>query len=62
MTAAEVIDQIKALNPQERAKVPDHLLRTESSQSDACLDDNEFERAAGRVMARRADLLRKLAR
>ena len=61
MTAAEVIDQIKTLDAHERAKVLDHLLGTESVQTDGCMDDKEFDCAAERVVERHADLLRKLA-
>ena len=61
MTAAEVIDQIRTLDPQERAKVLDHLLETEPIRPDACLNDKDFDRAAERVVERHADLLRKLA-
>ena len=62
MTAAEVVDQLKTLDPQERAKVLDHLLDTQSKQSDPRMDDKEFDRVAERVLKRHADLLRTLAR
>lgn len=61
MTASDVIDQIKALAPQERAKVLDLLLEIEAAQKIAYMDDRSFDQAADRVLERHADLLRKLA-
>jgi len=61
MTAADVMDQIKTLDPQERAKVLDLLLEIEAAQQIVPMDDQSFERAANQVLARHADLLRKLA-
>jgi len=57
MTAADVIDQIKALDPQERAKVLDLLLEIQAAQ----MDDQTFDQTANRVLERHAALLRKLA-
>ena len=62
MTAADVIDQIKTLDPLERAKVLDGLLEIEADQKIADMDDASFERAAEGVLIRHADLLRKLAK
>ena len=61
MTANEVIDQVKTLDPQERAKVLGVLLEMEAAQNIADMDDQRFEQAADRVLERHADLLRKLA-
>ena len=61
MTAADVIDQIKALEPQERAKVLDLLLEIEADQKSAYMDDQSFDQAADRVLERHSELLRKLA-
>ena len=61
MTAADVIDQIKTLDPQERAKVLDLLLEIEAAQKIVYMDNESFDRAADRVLERHADLLRKLA-
>lgn len=61
MTVADMMDQIKSLDPQERAKVLDLLLEIEAAQEIASMDDQNFEHAANRVLERHADLLRKLA-
>ena len=61
MTAADVIDQIKTLDPQERAKVLDLLLEIEAAQKIVYMDDQSFDQASDRVLKRHADLLRKLA-
>jgi hypothetical protein len=42
MTAADVIDQIKALDPRERAKVLNVLLEIEEGQKSLCMDDESF--------------------
>ncbi len=61
MTAADVIEQIKILDAQERAKVLRVLLEIEATQKIVYMDDQSFDRAAGRVLERHSDLLRKLA-
>jgi len=61
MTASEVIDQIKALDPEERAKVLDILLEIGAAQKSVYMDDQSFDRTADRVMQRHSELLRKLA-
>lgn len=61
MTAAQVIDEIKTLDPQERAKVLDLLLEIEAAQNIRYADDRTFDDAADRVMTRHSDLMRKLA-
>lgn len=62
MTAVEVIDQIKALPPQERAKVIDFVqaLETEPLRI-RTLDPKAFERAARSVFERHAELMHKLS-
>jgi hypothetical protein len=61
MTAADVIEQIKILDAQERAKVLHVLLEIEAAQKIVYMDDQSFDRAADRVLERHSDLLRKLA-
>ncbi len=61
MTATQVINEIKALDPQERAKVLDLLLEIEAAQGIRHADDQTFDDVADRVMTRHADLMRKLA-
>jgi hypothetical protein len=61
MTASDLIEQIKTLDPQERAKVLVLLLKIEADQKVDYMDDQSFDRAADRVLEVHADLLRKLA-
>jgi len=61
MTATQVINEIKALDPRERGKVLDFLLEIESAQTIRYADDRTFDDVADRVMDRHADLMRKLA-
>jgi hypothetical protein len=61
MTATDVIDQIKSLDPKERAKVLGLLLEIEAAHKTVEVDDQSFDQAADRVLGRHADLLRKLA-
>ena len=61
MTATDVIDQIKILSPQERAKVLDLLLEIGAAERIVSMDDQSFDRAADRVLERHAELLRTLA-
>lgn len=61
MTATQVINEIKALEPQERAKVLDLLLEIEATQNIRHADDRAFDDVADRVIDRHADLMRKLA-
>ena len=61
MTAADMIDQIKTLAPQERARVLGLLLEIEAAQQIVSMDDQTFEHASDRVIECHADLLRKLA-
>jgi len=62
MTAHDVIDQIKALAPTERAKVLDfvHALDATKTPSNQ-LDDRAFEEAKKWVFEEHADLMRKLS-
>ena len=62
MTAVEVIDEIKALPPQEKAKVIDFVQRLESSQPRMrTIDPKTFEEAARSVFDQHAELMRKLS-
>ena len=62
MTAVEVISAIRALAPQEKAKVIDFVQRLESSQPRVrTLDPQAFEQAARSVFDRHAELMQKLS-
>ncbi|HYZ74527.1 MAG TPA: hypothetical protein VE641_15730 [Chthoniobacterales bacterium] len=61
MSATEIIDQIKTLQPEERAKVLASLLEIESAQDKRRMEDDKFQKAANQVLTHHADLLRKLA-
>jgi hypothetical protein len=61
MSAAEIIDQIKALEPQERAKILALLLEIEAAEKVGCMNDERFDDVAERVLSRHADLMQKLA-
>ncbi|MGH7959297.1 MAG: hypothetical protein ACREH8_20130 [Opitutaceae bacterium] len=58
MTAREVIDQIKTLPPQERAKVVDFVTKELRVRT---MGDRAFNQAAKRVFSRHAELMRKLS-
>jgi len=61
MTAYEVIDQIKALPPEERAKVVGFIQEMESVRSERTMDRNTFEQSAKQVFDRHAELMHKLS-
>jgi hypothetical protein len=61
MTADEIIDQIKALPPPERAKVVDRLRDLESPASERTMDPKTFERSANQVFDRHAELMHRLS-
>jgi hypothetical protein len=61
MTAVEVIDQIKTLDPQERIKVLNLLLEMETPQKDNLIDQSSFKKSMDQVFSRHSDLMRKLA-
>jgi hypothetical protein len=61
MSASEIIDQIKALKPQERAKILALLLEIEAAEKAGCMNDERFDDLADRVLNRHADLMQKLA-
>jgi hypothetical protein len=64
MSAAEIIELIKKLPPEERAEVNDYLNRSHVAQPDIggqFATDADFDRAAKQVFADYHDLLRRLA-
>jgi DNA-binding transcriptional ArsR family regulator len=61
MSSAEIIDQIKALESQERAKILALLLEIETAEKVGCMNDERFDELADRVLSRHADLMQKLA-
>ena len=61
MTAYEVIDQIKSLPPEERAKVLDFIHEMESDRTERTLDAATFEQSAKQVFDRHAELMQKLS-
>lgn len=61
MTAYEVIDQIKSLPPEERAKVVGFIHEMESERAERTLDVRTFESAATQVFDRHAELMHKLS-
>jgi hypothetical protein len=61
MTAHEVINQIKSLPPEERAKVVGFIHEMESEQSERTLDARTFEQSAKQVFDRHAELMHKLS-
>ena len=61
MTAVDVIDQIKALTPPERAKVLDFVHGLEAAEPQVRFaSDEKFNEAAKWVLAEHAELMRKL--
>lgn len=61
MSAAELIEKIKALPPAELAEVRNFLLNGAGSSEVKYASNEEFEAAAGRVFETHDELLRKLA-
>ncbi len=61
MTAAQVIDEIKIMAPEEREKVADFLRKGEDRPEVRYADDQAAEEASQRIMKRHGELLRKLA-
>lgn len=58
MTAREVIDQIKTLPPQERAKVADFVTKEARVRT---MGKRRFNQTAKQVFDRHAELMRKLS-
>lgn len=61
MNAHEVIDQIKALPPEEQAKVLDFIEEVQSLRRGKQGDERDFAAAADWVFAEHAELMRKLS-
>ncbi len=62
MSAAELIEQIKALPPAEQEIIRRFLLNGASaSEGVSNASDEQFDRATNRVFEKHDDLLRKLA-
>jgi hypothetical protein len=61
MTARAVIEQIKALPPEEQAKVVEFLTELKSVQELNTMKPESFEDSAQRVFDRHAELMRKLS-
>jgi hypothetical protein len=66
MSAAEIIEQIKALSPEERQQVASFIHATEQEESSQgpgvrCADDAKFEAVVERVFEKHAELFKKLA-
>jgi len=64
MSAAEIIELIKKLPPEERAEVNDYLNKSHVAQPESgsqFATDADFDRVAKQVFADNHDLLRRLA-
>lgn len=62
MTARAVIEQIKALPPEEQAKVIDFLEEVKSVREVRTMHPEAFEKSAKRIFDRHAQLMQKLSR
>lgn len=61
VTAQEVIDQIKALSPEERAKVVGFIHELESGKPGRTMDRKTFEQSTKQVFDRHDILMHKLS-
>jgi hypothetical protein len=61
MSAAEIIELIKKLPPEERAEVIAFAKAEEPARQIKYADNEAFERAAKKVFAENKELLRRLA-
>ena len=62
MTARAIIEQIKALPPEEQAKVIDFLEEVKAVQAIRTMKPETFAQSAERVFDRHAELMQKLSR
>jgi hypothetical protein len=61
MTAVEIIKEIKAMTPEERGQVSKFLRQFEAELKPRSADDDSVEEVSDRILARHAELMRKLA-
>lgn len=61
MTASQVINEIKAMTPEERGEVAEFLRQFESGQEIRVADDKLADEISDRILDRHAELMRKLA-
>ena len=61
MSAAEIINEIKALPPQERTQIIELVKELETAPSISYMDEKTFAAAVDKVFTKHRDLLRKLA-
>ena len=61
MTARAIIEQIKALPPEEKAKVIDFLEEVKAVQAVQTMNPSTFDKSAKRVFDRHAELMQKLS-
>ena len=62
MTARMIIEQIKALAPEEQAKVIDFLEEVKAVRTVRTMKPEIFDESAKRVFDRHAELMQKLSR
>jgi hypothetical protein len=65
MSALEIIDQIKILPPEEKAKVVDYVRQLQADRSTMnearLMEKAEFDAAKERMFSKHSELLKKLA-
>jgi hypothetical protein len=65
MSALEIIDQIKVLPPEEKAKVVDYVRQLQADRSAMneahLMEKAEFDAAKERMFSKHSELLKKLA-
>jgi len=61
MTARQIIDEIKAMSPDERGQVAEFFRQWESAPLEQRTNDDAFDAIAERIFERHAPLMRKLA-
>jgi hypothetical protein len=61
MTVAAIIEQIRALPPEEQSVVLDFLEELKTGRASKEIRAEEFEKCAGQVFDRHSELMRKLS-